>query len=69
MSTILYLENKGIAFKARLACTTRYKHGRDHALVIPRKNNGHPVFISGRTNQASFKTIPLLSFLNTFKNK
>ena len=51
-------ENKGIAFKARLAYTTRYEHGRaartlfkwnDNdegiARVIPRKNNGHPVFI------------------------
>ena len=28
-----------------------------------------PVFISGRTNQARIKTIPLFSFLNTFKNK
>ena len=26
------LENKGIAFKARMACTTRYKQARDHYL-------------------------------------
>ena len=28
----LDLENKGIAFKARLVCTAWYKHGRDHYL-------------------------------------
>ena len=32
LKALFYLENKGIAFKARLACTTRYKHGRDHYL-------------------------------------
>ena len=30
--TNLNLENKGIAFKARMACTTQYKQGRDHYL-------------------------------------
>ena len=39
------------------------------ARVISCKNKGHVHVISGRTNHLALKTIPLSSFLNTFKNK
>ena len=36
--------------------------------VIPRKKNGHPVFISGRTNhQASFKNNTFINILKHFQ--
>ena len=78
--TISRLENrppKGIVLKwawfvrpdINTGATIIWVEWRGHiARVISRQNNGHPVFISGRTSQASFKTLPLLSFLNTFKN-
>ena len=65
------LENKGIAFKARLACIRPdINTGATicpRARVIPRKNNGHPVFISGRTNQTSFKNNTFILILKHFK--
>ena len=39
------------------------------ARVISRKKNGHPVFYQAVQTRRALKTIPLLSFLNTFKNK
>ena len=36
-----------------------------YALVIPCKNNGHARVLSGRTNQARLKTIPLFSNYTT----
>ena len=37
------------------------------ARVIPRKNNGHPVFMSGRINQASFKNNTFILILKHFQ--
>ena len=55
-----------------VSSTTSYKHRRDHylsdALVIPRKNNGHPVFILGHTNQAkSFENNTFILILKHLK--
>ena len=68
------IENKGIAVKARMACTTRYKHGRDHYLsgMTRAKPKSFQVkmmvilclYQAVQPRQA-LKAIPLLSFLNT----
>ena len=43
-----------------LSMTTSYE-------VIPCKTNGHPVFISGRTNQASVKNNTFILILKHFQ--
>ena len=56
-------ENKGIVFKARLACMAWYKHRYDHYL------SGMLVDYQAVQTRRALKTIPLFSFLDTFKNK
>ena len=60
-----YLDNKGIAFKARLVCAAWYKHGRDH--YLSGKNNGHARVLSGRTNQARIKNNTVILILKHFQ--
>ena len=67
-----HLENKGMIFKARLVCTAWYKHGRDHYFMpssFHAKIMVMPVFYQAVQNRRALTTIPLFSFLITFKNK